>query len=177
MEFSLQEWREGFAPSLAESADDIRIARMLRDGFPHPYTLRDAEAFIAYTRSAVRELHRAVVVEGRAVGALSLTKRRGAYNGSAELGYWLAPDYWGHGIMTEAVRLLIGEAFLWHDTARVYAELFTDNLASRRVLEKCGFRMEGVLPQSVRKGGALLDSCIYGLTREEWKKNEDRRRQ
>ena len=54
MEFSLQEWREGFAPSLAESADDIRIARMLRDGFPHPYTLRDAEAFIAYTRSAVR---------------------------------------------------------------------------------------------------------------------------
>ena len=166
MEFSLQEWREGFAPSLAESADDIRIARMLRDGFPHPYTLRDAEAFIAYTRSAVRELHRAVVIEGRAVGALSLTKRRGAYNGSAELGYWLAPDYWGFGIMTEAVRRLCGTAFAETDICRIQAEVFAPNAASCRVLEKNGFAKEGIKRKSVFKNGAFYDSIVYARIKE-----------
>lgn len=177
MQFSLESWDLSYAPSLAESADDARVARWLRDSFPHPYTLHDAQSFIAYAQGGGRELHRAVVVGGRAVGALSLTKMTDVYGRSAELGYWLAPALWGQGIMTEAVRRIVREGFLQWNIARIYAEPFADNIGSRRVLEKAGFRLEGVLRQSLCKGEALYDSCIYGLTRAEWSVYEDHRGQ
>ena len=167
------------APSLAESANDARIARFLRDSFPYPYSPEDAEAFIAFAReeNGRGEFYRAIVADGKAVGGIAVTRGADVYKKSGELGYWLAPAVWGRGVMTRAVREICKEVFETTDIVRIFAEPFSVNAASCRVLEKCGFRMEGVLPQSVRKGGALLDSCIYGLTREEWKKNEDRRRQ
>ena len=64
------------------------------------------------------------------------------------------------------------EAFDAFDIVRLYAEPFARNAASRRVLEKAGFRLEGILRQSVCKQGEILDSCIYGLTRFDFEQNE-----
>ena len=67
--------------------------------------------------------------------------------------------------MTRAVEEICREAFDSLGLARIYAEPFAHNAASRRVLEKAGFQLEGVLRKSVTKKGQLYDSCVYGLVR------------
>ena len=85
----------------------------------------------------------------------------------AEIGYCLSRAFWGRGIMTEAVGRICREAFSAFDLVRIFAEPYAANIASRRVLEKAGFRLEGLLRQSVCKKGEILDSCIYALLRQE----------
>jgi len=89
------------------------------------------------------------------------------YRRSAELGYWLGEPFWGRGIMTAAVETMCREGFAAWDIVRIHAEAFARNAASRRVLEKAGFALEGTLRRSVYKNGEMLDSCIYALVREE----------
>ena len=165
MLFTLCEWKTGFAPSLAQSANDARVGRFLRDGFPYPYTEQDARRYIEAALRDGASLSRAIVVDGRAVGAVSLTMAGSVFEKNAELGYWLSPDRWGRGIMTEAVRALCREGFDACGVGRIYAEPLADNAASRRVLEKCGFALEGVLRKSVYQGGEYRDSCIYARLR------------
>ena len=69
--------------------------------------------------------------------------------------------------MTAAVGQICREAFQRLDIVRIHAEPYARNGASRRVLEKAGFTLEGTLRQSVCKNGEMLDSCIYALLKEE----------
>ena len=101
------------------------------------------------------------------MGSISLTLGSDVYRRSAELGYWLAEPFWGRGLMTAAVAEMCREGFGTWDIVRIYAEPYARNLASRRVLEKAGFTLEGTLRQCVCKNGEMLDACIYALIREE----------
>lgn len=168
MQFVLKEWSADLAPSLAETADDLRIAKWLRDVFPHPYAREDADAFIAFAsaENARGEWYRAIVAEGRAVGGVAVTRGQDVAKRSGELGYWLAPAYWGKGVMTEAVGRLCVQVFAESDLVRIFAEPFADNAASCRVLEKCGFSLEGTLRKSVWKSGAFHDARLYALIKE-----------
>lgn len=167
MQFELKNWETSFANSLAESANDVRIVRWLNDGFPHPYTLQNAEQFIETVLSDDKAYHRAIVSEGKAIGGISAACKRGAMRFCADLGYWLAPDFWSRGIMTAAVGLFCREIFSSTDVNRLQAEVFVPNVASCRVLEKCGFRKEGVLRQSAFKNGQFYDAAVYGLLASE----------
>ena len=89
------------------------------------------------------------------------------YEKSAELGYWLSEDYWGRGIMTEAVREICREAFETFEIVRIFAEPFADNAASRKVLEKAGFTCEGIMRNGVYKNGQIHSYCMYSILREE----------
>ena len=166
---TLRPWREADAEDVARFANDARVAANLRDVFPHPYALADAESFIGMcTRSTDEgELYRAIVVDGRAAGGISVCVGSDVYRRSAELGYWLGAPFWGRGIMTAAVGQICREAFQRLDIVRIHAEPYARNGASRRVLEKAGFTLEGTLRRSVYKNGEILDSCIYALLKEE----------
>ena len=169
MEFILRQWRREDAADVLRYANNDKIARNLRDAFPFPYILTDAENFVNSCVEAdeSRQLFRAIEVDGRAVGSISLCLGSDVYRRTAELGYWLAEEYWGRGIMTEAVKRVCGEgAQRWEDMVRIYAEPFAHNTASRRVLEKAGFTLEGVLRRSVFKRNEVCDSCMYALLRE-----------
>lgn len=171
MDFILRPWRREDTADVAKYADNEKIARNLRDVFPHPYTLADAENFINSCLEAdeSRQMFRAIEVEGRAVGSIALCRGSDVYARTAELGYWLAEDYWGQGIMTRAIRQICEEGFTrWDDLVRIYAAAYAHNTASRRVLEKAGFTLEGILRQSVFKRNEVCDSCMYALLREEW---------
>ena len=109
----------------------------------------------------------AIIWNGEAIGSISLILGTDVYRRSAELGYWLAEPFWGRGIMTWAVREMCREAFAAFDIVRIFAEPYAYNTGSRRVLEKAGFTLEGVLRRSVLKNGRMHDSCIYALLREE----------
>ena len=83
------------------------------------------------------------------------------YKKSAEIGYWLGEDYWDKGIMSEAVNIIIKEAFDRFDIVRIHAEIFSNNPGSKGVLEKAGFKFEGRKEKSVYKNGEILDSLVY----------------
>ena len=168
MEVTLRPWRMEDAEQLFRLAGDRGIARWLRDVFPHPYVRADAEEFLHSCLSAGETcLFRAIQADGRLAGSVSLTCGSDVYRRSAELGYWLGTDFHGQGIMTKAVKQICLMGFDRWDIARIYAEPFADNAPSRRVLEKAGFRLEGVLRQSVYKWGQLQDSCVYARLRGE----------
>ena len=169
MKLLLRAWRIEDASALQGCADDWEIARQLRDVFPHPYTLADAQSYLSFclSRPAERMIACAIEADGALAGSIALTRGMDVYRGSAELGYWLDRSQWKKGIMSEAVRQMCRKGFAQWDIIRVYAEPFARNVSSRAVLEKNGFVLEGHLRKSVLKEGQFLDSCIYGLLREQ----------
>ena len=90
---------------------------------------------------------------------------------SADFGYWLGFPYWGKGYMTEAIKLISYFTFTRLAADEVQAGVFVGNLASRRVLEKNGFRFDGVLEQQHVKLGQPVDTWQMVLGREEWVKD------
>jgi len=95
------------------------------------------------------------------IGACGLNDIK-AEHGRGELGYWLLPGYWGKGIATECVGALLGHAFGAMGLHRVGADVDVDNHASRRLLERLGFRLEGVRHGYERKHGVHIDLMYYG---------------
>ena len=85
------------------------------------------------------------------------------YRSKAEIGYWLSESLWGKGLMTEAIEAVITCAFDQLGLHRIYATTQVDNRASQRVLEKVGFKKEGVLRMHGRLQGKWADSVMYGL--------------
>jgi ribosomal-protein-alanine N-acetyltransferase len=86
-----------------------------------------------------------------------------------EIGYALVPSERGKGHCTEAIRIMVDYLFLSRDTMRVQACTDTRNLASQKVLEKTGFKREGVSRKNFFTRGRWTDDYLYSILREEWK--------
>ncbi len=168
-DFELRAWKTEDAKSLAQAADNINIAKNLRNVFPNPYTLESAIWYIndSIANAEKKQINYAIVVDGQAVGSIGIFVKDDVYEKSAELGYWLSEDYWRKGIMSEAVRKICKEAFETFDIIRIFAEPFADNAGSRRVLEKAGFTYEGTMRNGVYKNGEIHSYCMYSVLREE----------
>lgn len=168
MEFELRKWNLADSQDVAHYANNKKIAANLRNVFPYPYTLADAEGYIrsCVENSEERQICRAIVVDGHVAGSVGIFCGTDVYEKSAELGYWLAEEFWGNGIMTEAVKQLCQEAFDKFDIIRIYAEPFAYNTGSRRVLEKAGFSLEGIMKKGVFKNGQIQDYCMYALLKD-----------
>jgi RimJ/RimL family protein N-acetyltransferase len=134
-------WAED-APALAAAIADETIVRNLATA-PWPFTLRDAEAFLAQPRDPVLPsllIFERTGVAPRLVGACGLGRRP---SGSVELGYWIGKPYWGRGFATEACAALIDIARTL-GLRQLEGSHFLDNPASGRVLEKLGFEPTGI---------------------------------
>lgn len=158
----LRPWRLTDAEALARHANDADIARYLRDIFPHPYGIADAQHYLSLvTDPASAELTLAFEVEGEAAGSISLLFQSDVSRRSAEVGYWLTRRFWGRGLATAAVRALSDYGLAHFDLVRLYATVYAPNLASARVLEKAGYTLEGRLRQAVTKHQQVLDALLY----------------
>lgn len=107
-------------------------------------------------------------VDGEPVGSVGLDAPNEVW-GTTELGYMIAPEYWGNGYATEAAELLCGYAFEERRLNKVYADVYATNPASARVLEKIGFEQEGLFRQHAFVDGEHADVQRYGLLAEEWR--------
>jgi RimJ/RimL family protein N-acetyltransferase len=166
--FVVRDWRREDAPSLARHANDRRIWLNLRDAFPHPYSLADAEAFLAFVARMAPITFFAIAVDNEAVGGIGYTLHADVERISAEIGYWLGTAFWGQGIMTGALSAVTAYAFQRHaELRRIYAVPYAWSLASMRVLEKTGYRFEGRLRQSAIKDGQVTDQMMYAIVRDE----------
>lgn len=162
----IRSWRSADAEALARHANNRSVWINMRDRFPHPYTKADARAFLQSVVGADPETHFAIDCGGEAAGGIGYFLGTDVHRRSAEIGFWLAEDFWGRGIMTAAVKALAARAFSRHDLARIHAFVFEWNPASMRVLEKCGFSREGLLRLSVTKDGRTIDQALYSLLRD-----------
>jgi RimJ/RimL family protein N-acetyltransferase len=157
--------RETDAASMARHANDKRISRQLRDRFPHPYTLADAQAFIAAVGAHEPPICFAIAVDGCAIGGIGVERQSDVNRCAAELGYWLGVQYWGQGIATDAIKAITPWAMDALDLQRIFAQPFADNVASCRALEKAGFTLEGTMRRCAIKDGAIRDQCLYAWVR------------
>jgi RimJ/RimL family protein N-acetyltransferase len=149
------------AESLARHANDHDVWRNLRDRFPHPYTTADAEAYIAHVAARKVQTSFGIVVEGEAIGSISLMLGEDIARQAAEVGYWIGRAFWGRGIMVEALRATTRYAFQQLELIRVFAVPFATTARSARVLEKAGYVQEGVMRKSAVKEGVILDQLLY----------------
>lgn len=161
----LRPWRPGDEASLVSQANNRNIWRNVRDRFPYPYTLAHAREWIQLSGRVHPSTNFAIVVDGRAVGGIGVVLRDDIYRRSAEIGYWLGEEFWGRGIVTEAVVAITDWTFANFDICRVYAGVFEWNPASMRVLEKAGYRLEARLSKQVTKDGETIDEFIYAIIR------------
>ncbi|MEI9901269.1 MAG: GNAT family N-acetyltransferase [Hyphomicrobium sp.] len=125
------------ASRISVLAGDWDIARMTAR-IPHPYSLVDADQWIASIGSD--EFVRAVEHNGELIGAVGYIERDSE---QAEIGYWIGKPWWGHGYATEAARALVKHCFGEAGFKRLTCGHFIDNSASARVIKKLGFRLEG----------------------------------
>lgn len=165
----LKEWETSDAKDLAAALSNKKVLDNLRDGPPFPYTEKDALDYISFVLSAdkTNSFAYAVEADGKVVGSVGVFRKENIHFRTAELGYYLSEDYWNRGIMTEAVKLLCKKVFAESDIIRIFAEPFTHNTGSCRVLEKCGFLKEGVMKKNAFKNGKVCDMALYALTKEE----------
>ena len=163
----LRKWRLSDAKALAAALNNENILNNLRDGLPFPYTEQDAEDYITAMLSADENdtFAYAITVDGRVAGSIGAFRQGNIHRQTAELGYYLAEEYWGRGIMTDAIRQLCGILFETTDLLRVYAEPFSYNIGSRRALDKAGFTYEGTMKSNAVKNGKVVDMTLYSLTR------------
>ncbi len=155
------------APRLAEIANDRRIADKLRDYFPHPYRLSDAEGYISFVSEQYPLLNLGIFEGDLLVGICGGNLLTDVHRYTAEVGYWLGVDAWGRGIASKALGLLVTHYFQHTDTIRLQAHVFSNNPASEQVLVKNGFTKEGVCRKYIYKNGVYLDAPLYALLKED----------
>lgn len=162
---TIRSWVAEDTQSLVTHANDHEIWLQLRDRFPHPYTIEDANIFLERVLHETPETSFAIDVSGQAVGCISAMSQTDVHRFTAEIGYWLGKEFWGRGIMTEVVPAFTEWLFETFALHRIYASSFARNRRSARVLEKAGFEYEGCLRASVFKDGQILDQLLYAKTK------------
>lgn len=160
----LRPFRMADSESLARHANNPKIAARVRDRFPNPYTVEDAIQFlkgVAKQGAESSEFVLAIEVGGEAVGGIGIVRGADIGRVTAELGYWIGEQYWGRGIVTEAIRRFTPWVMERYDLTRLHADCFTDNPASSRVLEKAGFVRESTKRRAAIKLGEIKDMHVY----------------
>jgi RimJ/RimL family protein N-acetyltransferase len=158
---TVRSWQLSDAQALVAHGNNRKIWLNLRDRFPYPYTRRDAVEFLRSVVGRQPETVFAVTVNDQAIGSIGFVLQQDVERVSAEIGYWLGEPFWGRGIATEALSAVTTYAIERHGLTRLFALPFASNVASCRVLEKAGYRLEARLRRSAIKDGAIVDQCQY----------------
>lgn len=165
MDFILRPWRIADLGSLVKYAGNKNIARYMTDGFPYPYSEEDGRRFIEFANSDNPVHIFAIEINGEAAGGIGLHPQEDIQCKNAELGYWLAEPFWGMGIISRAILQMVEFGFKTYDINRIFARPFGTNLASQRVLEKSGFKLEARFEKTFFKNGEFIDELIYAIRR------------
>jgi [ribosomal protein S5]-alanine N-acetyltransferase len=161
---TIREYRPDDADSLTKHANNRRVWLGLRDLFPHPYAIENAHEFLRQATTEKPTTKFCIDLEGATAGGIGIRLGEDVHRHVGQLGYWLGEEFWGRGIMTEAVSEFVNYCFKKFPLHRIHAEAYANNLASARVLEKAGFVLEGRLRKNVVKDGKVLDSLLFAKT-------------
>lgn len=160
--------RAADAPAIARFCSQWQVARFTTR-IPHPYPPGSAERFIFAARAGNAEGAQLVLTmtprsgNRESIGSIALEARAG---GHLHLSYVVAPEHWGKGLAGEAAAAMLIAGFQLSAATQIDANVFKENVAARRVLEKCGFSHLGSAPCGAPARGGLVDSDSYSIGRD-----------
>ena len=157
----IRPWKPEDAFALAAICNNKKIWLNVRDAFPYPYTISNAVEWISFTLGQTPTKNLAVMYGNDVAGSIGVMTKEDVYRKSIEIGYFLGEVFWGKGIATTAVGLLVEHIKTNFDVVRMYAEVFAHNAASMKVLEKNGFHLEGIRKKAVIKNNVLMDDYVW----------------
>jgi len=164
---TIRDWLQGDEPSLVRHANNRNVWINSRDSFPSPYTPADARTWIGLASTHLLGQVWAIVVGGFAIGSVALHPGDDVCRHSAEISFWIGQEFWGRGIATDVTRAMTEWGFREGGFERIHAYVFEWNAASRRVLEKAGYQVEGKLRRSAFKAGQFVDQLVLARIRDE----------
>jgi RimJ/RimL family protein N-acetyltransferase len=162
-DLTLRPFRQEDRDALAGLANNPNICKRLMDRFPSPYTLEAADRWLARVKFESELRNFAIEWRGQFVGGIGLEPLADIYRLTAEIGYWLGEPYWGNGLATRALGLVVGYAFSSLPYIRLQAVIFSENESSARALEKNGFALEAVHRRHITKFGQTHDAKVYAI--------------
>ena len=145
------------------------------------YLLWSAHESKAFTKAYLREVQKqyrrqnffdwgiTLKEENRIIGTCGFSAFNIIHN-TGEIGYVLNPNYWGQGIATEAARMVITFGFEVLNLNRIEAKIMIENITSRRVLEKCGMKSEGIKREGVYAKGRYRNVEVFSITKNDYEK-------
>jgi RimJ/RimL family protein N-acetyltransferase len=154
MKIELRNFRLEDAANVAQLVGDEEVSKWTSN-IPFPYSEQDAIAWISTTALDSSRNPYAVELDGRLVACVSYWPHE---PGGIEVGYWVGRDFWGKGICTKALALLLASDQFPARTD-VFAKVMAQNFGSQRVLEKCGFSF--LQTGSVCKAGNEIEAKFY----------------
>jgi RimJ/RimL family protein N-acetyltransferase len=158
--FKLRSYKSDDTVSLIKNINNKKIYRYTTH-IPYPYTLKHAKDWLKKCRDKSRpSINFAIDIGGEVIGGIGLSHIEKNYK--AEIGYWLAEQYWNQDIITSAVKLIVRYGFKNLRLKRIYAYVLLPNQASARVLQKSGFKQEGLLRKHFSKDGKIYDVLVFG---------------
>jgi len=162
----LRELKSDDRELLVRYLNNEQLVRYLASRIPQPYSFDDASWWVE-VGSKEQAFVRAISLNGAFCGVIGVYTKEADYAHAAELGYWIAQEYWNQGIASKAVADFTELVFATTDIQRIYAVVAAPNVASIKVMEKVGFSLEGILKQAVQKQGQFFDEHLFAKLRSE----------
>lgn len=159
------------AQDIAALANNYNVASMLKN-MPYPYFDADAQEFIeGIAKESSDSATYAITLKatGELIGICSLhDSESGSRYGIPYIGYWIGEPYWGHGYATEAARALVDFFFKAGSQDALLFSVLSENLASKRVIEKCGGKFWKLDNGYSALTGENQKVEHFRITRENW---------
>ncbi|MFA6226972.1 MAG: GNAT family protein [Candidatus Paceibacterota bacterium] len=161
----LRSYKKDDIDPMAKIANNKAIAKNMYSGWPNPYTKKDAKLWVERNlkeQTIIKfPLKLAIEVNGVFAGGIGGSIKENSNNSAMSFGYWLDEKFWGKGIITEAIELFIEYIFKNTKICRISATVYPWNEGSKKVLEKTGFKLEGIMRRSYFKNGKMTDEYLY----------------
>jgi ribosomal-protein-alanine N-acetyltransferase len=171
----LREWKKSDAKDLTAILNNIKVSKWLIM-VPYPYTRKNAHRDILDSIKRRKQKNREnynlaieLKKEKKLIGEAELVTVD-KFQGKAEVDSWLGEKYWKNGYAKEALEAILKFSFDKLKLRRVEARRFEDNFRSKKLLEKFGFKKEGIKRKAAKSkaDGKIKDEIIYSLLKEEW---------
>ena len=166
--YCIRSFEENDVDSIVKYANNIEVSRYLRDSFPYPYSRENAIQWVSFVKNNYSTLFFAIANDKELIGGISAVPQPDVHRFSAEVGFWIGQLFWNKGIMTKAIPAFCNYLFTKFNFNRLTSNVFDGNEASKKVLSRSGFILEGVLRKSVYKNDKFVDQFIYGLLKEDF---------
>lgn len=155
------------ATTIRELSGDYEVAKTTLN-IPHPYPEGAAESFIQSQQDNSKGYSFAIVRKSdpQLIGGMGIHPHE--RHDHAEMGYWIGVPYWNQGYASEALRRVVAFGFEELALNRIYAGYFSQNIASRRVMEKAGMTYEGTFRQHYVREGVYYDIGYCAILRSDW---------
>lgn len=159
----LRAWEKADKQELQRIANNLNVAKYLRELFPSPYTSNDAEKWISINEMVLEETQFCIEYDGKPIGNIGIYIQNDIHKFTAEIGYWLGEEYWNKGIITDCIKIVTPFFINKFQLKRIYATTFSENIGSAKALEKAGYVLEGILKKNAFKNGVDIDSNMYAF--------------